>query len=197
MNLPMIITVVVVSFLAGGLVTAYGYYTPLMIASSILMTIGAGLLTTLKADSNHSKWIGYQAVFGIGLGLGMQQPMIVAQTALKSEDVPSGTAIIIFAQTLGGAMFVAVGHNVFQNQLVQNLAKHAPDQNAPKLISAGATMIRTLVTEPALYRVLMAYNDAITQTFYVAVGMGALSLVGPAFVEWISVKGKKVELDPI
>lgn len=193
----MIITVVVVSILAGGLVTAYGYYTPFMIGSSIIMTIGAGLLTTLEADSNHSKWIGYQAVFGIGLGLGMQQPIIVAQTALRSEDVPSGTAIIMFAQSLGGAMFVAVGQNVFQNQLVQNLAKHAPDENAAKLISAGATMISTLVAEPALYRVLMAYNDAITQTFYVAVAMGALSLVGPAFVEWISVKGKKVEIAPV
>ncbi|KAJ6089553.1 hypothetical protein N7467_004769 [Penicillium canescens] len=194
MNLPMIITVVVVSIVTGGLVTACGYYTPFMIASSIIMTIGAGLLTTLKADSNHSKWIGYQAVFGIGLGLGMQLPMIVAQTALKSEDIPSGTAIIMFAQTLGGAIFVAVGQNVFQNQLVHNIVKHAPDQSASKLISAGATMIRTLVAEPALSRVLIAYNDAIIQTFYVAVAMGALSLVGPAFVEWISVKSNKVEM---
>jgi hypothetical protein len=123
--------------------------------------------------------------------------MIVAQAALKSEDVPSGTAIIMFVQTLGGATFVAIGQNVFQNQLVQNLAKHAPDQNSPKLISAGATMIRMLVAEPALYRVLIAYNDAITQTFYVAVAMGALPLVGPACVEWISVKGKKVDMTPV
>jgi hypothetical protein len=41
---------------------------------------------------------------------------------------------------------------------------------------------------------LVAYNDAVTQTFYVAVAMGALSLIGPIFVEWLSVKGKKVEL---
>jgi hypothetical protein len=194
MNLPMIITVVVCSILAGGLVTACGYYTPFMIASSIIMTIGAGLLTTLETDSNHSKWIGYQALFGIGLGLGMQQPMIVAQTALKKEDVPSGTAIVLFGQTLGGAIFVSVGQNVFQNQLLTNFAKYAPDQDATKLISAGATMIRSFVSGDDLHHVLTAYNAAVTQTFYVAVAMGALSLIGPVFVEWISVKGKKIEM---
>lgn len=197
MNLPLIIAVVIVSILAGGLVTACGYYTPFMIASSVIMTIGAGLLTTLETDSNHSKWIGYQALFGIGLGLGMQQPMIVAQTALKVEDIPSGTAIVMFAQTLGGAVFVSVGQNVFQNQLVQNLATYAPNEDAGKLISAGATMLRSVVTGDALQRVLVAYNAAIVQTFYVAVAMGALSLVGPIFVEWLSVKGKKVEMAPV
>lgn len=197
MNLPMIIAVVVVSILAGGLVTACGYYTPFMIASSVIMTIGAGLLTTLKTDSGHPEWIGYQALFGIGLGLGMQQPMIVAQTALKAEDVPSGTAIVMFSQTLGGAVFVSVAQNVFQNQLVQNFARYAPDANAPKLMSAGATMLRSVVSGSQLQRVEFAYNDAITQTFYVAVAMGALSLVGPIFIEWISVKGKKVEVAPV
>ncbi|KGO68103.1 Major facilitator superfamily domain, general substrate transporter [Penicillium italicum] len=197
MNLPTILTVVVVSILSGGLVTVCGYYTPFMIASSVIMTIGAGLLTTLETDSNHSKWIGYQALFGIGLGLGMQQPMIVAQTALKPADIPSGTAIVMFAQTLGGAIFVSVGQNVFQNQLVKNLAHYAPDQDSAKLISAGATMIRTFVSGDALHRVLTAYSAAVVQTFYVAVAMGALSLVGPIFVEWLSVKGKKIEVTAV
>lgn len=194
MNLPMILAVVVVSLLAGGLVSACGYYTPFMIASSIIMTIGAGLLTTLEVDSGHPKWIGYQALFGIGLGLGMQQPMIVMQTALKSVDVPCGTAIVMFAQTLGGAIFVSVGQNVFQNQLLQNIAHYAPEANAVKLLSAGATMLRSVVSGPLLDRVLYAYNEAIMQTFYVSVAMSALTLVGPIFIEWLSVKGKKIEM---
>ncbi|KAJ5110187.1 hypothetical protein N7532_002832 [Penicillium argentinense] len=194
MNLPMIIAVVVVSLLAGGLVTACGYYTPFMIASAILMTIGAGLLSTLQVDSGHAKWIGYQALFGIGLGLGMQQPMMVMQTALKPTDVPSGTAIVMFSQTLGGSIFVSVAQNVFQNQLFQNLSRYAPDADAAKLVSAGATMLRHYVAGPVLHRVLIAYNEAIMQTFYVAVAMGALTLVGPIFVEWLSVKGKKIEM---
>ena len=193
MNLQMIIAVVVVSIISGGLVTACGYYTPFMIFSSIIITIGAGLLSTLDTESGHAKWIGYQALFGIGLGLGMQQPMIVAQTALKAEDVPSGTAIVMFSQTLGGSIFISVAQNVFQNQLFHNLALNVPDANAAKLVSAGATMLRHVVPTQMLHGVLVAYNDAIMQTFYVSIAMAALSLVGPIFVEWLSVKGKKIE----
>lgn len=197
MNLPMIIAVVILGILAGGLVTACGYYTPFMIISSIVMTIGAGLLSTLEVNSGHPKWIGYQVIFGVGLGIGMQQPMIVAQTALQAGDVPSGTAIVMFAQTLGGAIFVSVAQNVFQNQLFHNLQIYAPGVDAAMLVRAGATMLRGLVQGPMLHQVLIAYNQAITQTFYVAVAMGALSLIGPIFVEWLSVKGKKVEVAPV
>jgi hypothetical protein len=196
MNLPLIISVVVLGILAGGLVTACGYYTPFMIASSIIMTIGAGLLSTLEVDSGHPKWIGYQVVFGVGLGMGMQMPMIVTQTALKTEDVPSGTAIVMFAQTLGGAIFVSVAQNIFQNQLLHNVEMYAPGANAARVVGAGATMLRSIITGPALKPVLQAYNDAVTQTFYVAVAMGALSLIGPIFIEWLSVKGKKMDVAP-
>jgi len=196
MNLPLIISVVILGILAGGLVTACGYYTPFMIASSIIMTVGAGLLSTLEVDSNHSKWIGYQVVFGVGLGMGMQMPMIVTQTALKTADVPSGTAIVMFSQTLGGAIFVSVAQNVFQNQLLHNIEMYAPGADAAKVVGAGATMLRHVVTGPALKPVLQAYNDAVTQTFYVAVAMGALSLIGPIFIEWLSVKGKKLDVAP-
>lgn len=194
MNLPTIIGVVVVSILSGVLVTVCGYYTPFMIISSIFMAIGSGLLTTLKVDSGHSQWIGYQALLGIGIGLGMQQPMICVQTALKREDVPTGIAMVIFSQTLGGAIFISVAQNVFQNQLIVNLAKYAPTQDAAEVISAGATMIRSLVHGEALQNVLLAYNGAVTQTFYVAVAMSALSFLGPIFVQWLSVKGKNIEM---
>jgi hypothetical protein len=196
MNLPLIISVVVLGILAGGLVTACGYYTPFMIASSIIMTIGAGLLSTLEVDSGHPKWIGYQVVFGVGLGMGMQMPMIVTQTALKTEDVPSGTAIVMFSQTLGGAIFVSVAQNVFQNQLLHNVQMDAPGADAARVVGAGATMLRSIIAGPALEPVLQAYNDAVTQTFYVAVAMGALSLIGPIFIEWLSVKGKKMDVAP-
>ena len=66
-NLPMILALVIMSVIAGGLVTAIGYYTPFMIASSILMSVGAGLLTTFKVNTGHAEWIGYQVIFGFGV----------------------------------------------------------------------------------------------------------------------------------
>lgn len=194
MNLGMILGVVVCSIMSGGLVSLLGYYTPFMIASSVILTIGAGLLSTLRTDSGHSKWIGYQAMFGMGVGLGMQQTMIAVQASLPLADVPTATALMMFAQTLGGAVFISVGQNVFTNQLVNNVQIDAPGVDPSLVLRVGATMLRQVVPPESLQNVLQAYNDAITQTFYVGVAMGALSIVGPLFVEWKSVKGKKLEM---
>lgn len=184
------------SLVSGFLVSAIGYYTPFMLISSVIMTIGAGLLSTLKVDSGHPAWIGYQALTGIGIGVGLQQAMIVVQTAVQDTDVPSATAIVMFTQSLGGALFVSVGQNVFQNQLFKNLAIEAPSVNAAQVAGTGATMLRHVVSEDVLPAVLVAYSNAITESFYVAVAMAAISIIGVLPVQWLSVKGKKIEALP-
>lgn len=194
MNLPMILGLVVVSVVAGGAVSAVGYYTPFIYASVVLMSIGAGLLTTFKPNTGHAKWIGYQFIFGAGIGAGMQQTLIAAQTALPLSDVPIGTAIMMFAQTLGGALMVSVGQNVFQNQLVKNLASAVPNLNAVTIIATGATQLKNAVPKEFLPQVILAYNNALTQTWYVAVALAAISGLGASVIQWKSVKGKNIEM---
>ncbi|GIJ90213.1 hypothetical protein Asppvi_009166 [Aspergillus pseudoviridinutans] len=196
MNLPMLLGSVLMSLLSGAMVSAIGYYAPFMLASPVMITVGAGLLSTLKVDSGHAAWIGYQALAGLGIGLGLQQPMIVVQTAVQDTDVPSATSIVMFMQTLGGALFVSVGQNVFQNQLYKNLAVQVPSVNAAQVAGTGATMLRHVVSEDILPAVLVAYSNAITESFYVAVAMSAVSILGAIPVQWLSVKGKKIETLP-
>ncbi|THW08577.1 MFS transporter [Aureobasidium pullulans] len=194
MSLPLILGVVICSVVAGGLVTTFGFYSPFMIASSILMAIGAGLLTTFKVDTGHAEWIGYQALFGIGVGLGMQQILIAVQTVLPAADIPTGTAIVMFFQTLGGALFISVGQNVFTNKLVSGLKAAVPDLDPAIVLSTGATELKSAIGEQYRDGVLQAYNDALTNSYYVAVALATLSIIGSAAVEWKSVKGKKIEM---
>jgi hypothetical protein len=192
MNLPAILGLVIVSMASGVLVTVLGYYTPFMLISSVLMAIGAGLLSTLETDSNSPKWIGYQFLFGAGVGFGMQQTLVAVQTALPAEDVAIGTAIMMFTQTLGGALFISVGQNVFTNQLIKNLGTVVPDLDPKLVLVVGATELKHAIEAKFLPGVLTAYNLALTQTFYVSVAAGSLSILGAAFVEWKSMKGKQV-----
>lgn len=48
-------------------------------------------MTTFKPSSGIGKWIGYQAIYGAGIGFGMQQPLIAIQTALPDKQVAEGT----------------------------------------------------------------------------------------------------------
>lgn len=194
MNLPAIVGLSLFSIVSGGLVSVVGYYTPFMLAATTLATVGIGLLTTLEPDSGPGKWIGYQAMFGIGAGLGFQQALTTVQASLPAVDVPHATAIITFAQSLGGAIFISVGENVFSNQLIRNLEADAPSVNAAEIFKAGATMLRRVVPEDMLSVVLNSYNKAVTETFYVAVAMCGLSLFGALVLEWRSVKGRSMEM---
>ncbi|KAJ3544355.1 hypothetical protein NM208_g3096 [Fusarium decemcellulare] len=191
MNLPMILGLVIISVLAGGAVSALGYYTPLILASAVLMSIGAGLLTTFRLSTSSPAWIGYQALYGIGAGLGMQLPLVAVQTALAEHDIPIGTATLMFSQTLGGSVFVQVAQNVFTNQLTAELRGVGVD---PKIIlSVGATELRDRVSTKALGIVLVAYNKALTDTWYVSVATAVLALMPAVFIPWKSVKSKNAE----
>jgi hypothetical protein len=193
-NLPVILGLVVISMIAGGLVTAVGYYTPFMLISAVLMAIGSGLLTTFEVDTGSPQWIGYQFIFGAGVGFGMQQTLVAVQTVLPAADVPIGTAIMMFSQTLGGALFISVAQNVFTNQLIKNLKTVVPDLDPTIVLVVGATELKNQIEQRYLPGVLTAYNLALTQTFYVSVATATMSIVGAAFVQWTSMKGKKIEM---
>ncbi|RYO92130.1 hypothetical protein DL766_010300 [Monosporascus sp. MC13-8B] len=193
-NLPMLITVVVFSLLAGAIVTRQGYYAPFMITGTVLMAAGAGLLSLFTANTTTAAWVIYQLLFGAGVGLGMQQPLMAVQTVLDIRDVPTGTAVVVFLQTLGGALFVSVGQTVFANKLVQKLAVNVPGLNPTIVLNAGAANLQHSVSAEYIPGVILSYNDALTKTFLVAAGLAAATGFGSAAVEWRSVKEKKVEV---
>ncbi|RMY77621.1 hypothetical protein D0864_09436, partial [Hortaea werneckii] len=125
-TIPLVLSLVVASILAGQAVGRIGYYTPFAMASAIIMPIGAGLISTWTVHTGSPKWIGFQILFGFGVGLGMQQATIAAQTVLRKQDVPTGVALLFFAQQLGGAIFVSVGQNVLDSKLVSGIVKLVP-----------------------------------------------------------------------
>lgn len=195
MNLPLILGLVAVSMLSGGLVTYFGYYTPFMILSSVLTSVGAGLMTTFTVDTPQSQWVGYQFIYGAGTGFGMQQTMVAVQASLDGNDIAIGTAIVMFSQTLGGALFIAVAQNVFENRLVSNIeAANFPGLDPVAVLNTGATQIQKLIAPKFLPTVLTAYNNALTNAYYVSVAMSALTIIGALTIEWRSVKGKKIEM---
>ncbi|KAJ1327417.1 MFS multidrug transporter [Microdochium nivale] len=193
-NLPMMLANILGSILAGAMVTTLGYYVPFMLASTLAMSVGAGLMTTLAPSSPASAWIGYQVVLGLGPGLGFQQPLIAVQTVLDMADVPTGTALIVFLQSLGGALFVAVGQTVFANGLARELVLRLPGIDPALILSSGATNLKNILSPDQLVQAIAAYNTALTSTFFVGVGLAVAMLIGSSLVEWKSVKGKNIEV---
>lgn len=196
MNLPMLISLVLMSLVAGIAVTVFGHYAPFMIAATVLMSVGYGLIATFTPDTKPAMWIGYQVLAGAGMGLGTQQPLMAVQTVLETADIPIGTSVIIFIQTLGGALFVSITENVFTNKLVEYILQRIPGLDPEVVLAVGVTNIDSVVPAAMLPAVKLAYNDALRQAFLISTVMAAATVVGSALVEWRSVKEKKTEQGP-
>ncbi|ORY01729.1 major facilitator superfamily domain-containing protein [Clohesyomyces aquaticus] len=188
MMIPLVLSVVVGSIVSGGLVQRFGYYTPFMIFGSVCMSVGTGLLTTWNSSTSSAEWIGYQILIGIGVGSSMQHPNLAVQVVLPKEDIPSGTALLSFAQTLGGAIFVAVGQNVFIDKFTAALGDiHGIDP--ARILHQGATGFRKGVPDFVIPRVVEAYNYSLVKgTFFAALIVACLSFLAAIGMEWRSVK---------
>lgn len=168
-------------------ITATGYYVPWMFVSAILMSVGAGLTTTFEKQTASKDWIGYQVIFGLGLGMGMQQPGLAAQTVLNQKDVSIGISLVFFAQSLGGAIFVSIGQALFIGHLSSTLDKITGiDMGA--ILAAGATELAQIVPVDKLTEVLLAYNDSLVRALAVAVAVSCLMLIPALGMEWRTTK---------
>lgn len=187
-TIPLVLSVVVGSISSGGLVQKIGYYTPFMILGSCLMAVGTGLLTTWDASTPSSMWIGFQIILGLGVGYTMQHPNLAIQIVLPKQDVATGTALLSLSQTLGGAVMVAVGQNVFIDKFTTSL-EHIGGLNPEHVVSSGVTDLKNVVDGFLLHRVLQAYNMSLTQgPFLAAVFVACLAVPSALGMEWRSVK---------
>ncbi len=185
-TLPMVMSLVAASISTGALISRIGYYTPVMIVGVCLLSAGAGLLTTLQPDTPQAQWVGYQFLYGFGLGCTFQAPNLAAQTVLPNKDVPIGTSLMFFSQLLGGAIFISVGQNVLNNQLLQRLTG-LPGFSPSFLQNSGATSLTNLPPQ-VKDQVTTAYNESLRKVFQVGLILACLVILGAATLEWRSVK---------
>ncbi|KAH7032778.1 major facilitator superfamily domain-containing protein [Microdochium trichocladiopsis] len=192
--LPLTLAMVVGSISNGLLVSRLGYYTPFMLAGVCIMSIGSGLFLTFDASTPAPKWIGYQILYGFGLGWTFQAPNLAAQTVLPTKDVSMGISLMFFTQLLSGAIFISVGQNVLTNELLKRL--EGVMGVTPELIeNTGATSLSSALPEGVRGVVLDAYNLSLRQVFIVGAACTCLTIFAALAMEWRSVKEKKNKQD--
>jgi len=152
------------SITAGFLVNKAGSFNPPAVAGALLAAVGSGLLYTLQTNTSTSKWNVYQIICSVGVGAALQQYLITIQAILPKEEVPIGTALILFSQNLSGAIFVSVGNSVIRNQLSKGLP------------------------EDLVGQYLSVYKSALKGAFLLAIPLSCLAFLGAIALEWKSLK---------
>lgn len=186
--LPFMIAIIGSIMSGGYLCSKVGYYNPFMFAPITLGAAGAGLIYTWDVDTSTSRLIGYQILYGVGVGLGIQQAIVAVQAGSKNVDIPSGIALLCFSENFGGALFVSVAQNLWANRLASKLQDIAGVDPA-QVVKTGATEITSLTQDQeTLAAIRAAYNDALSQPFLVALILLCIATIGTVGVDWKSTK---------
>ena len=176
-TLPTFISQLLFTIIGIFVVQRFLYLAPPAVVGNIVGTIGAALMTTFNIHTSSGKWIGYQILTGAGRGLGLQQPFLAVQSHCPPAQLAVGTAVVAWSQFFGGAIFVAMGQTAFANLLRHSLTQYAPDVDQEIIVEAGATNYAADVPASQQGEVLLAYNQAIVQTYYLAVASAAAAAI--------------------
>ncbi|RFU32819.1 hypothetical protein B7463_g3499, partial [Scytalidium lignicola] len=183
-NFPLIVGASIFSIISGVLIAIFGHFTPLMIFSSIVATVGCGLIYSLDINSSSSAWIGYQALAGIGIGLGFQIPVIVTQGIVEASDLSSVSALTLFFQIIGGSLFISASQAAFANKLVVALPKYAPSVDPHLVVATGAAELRKVFVPEVIPGILEAYMQGLRVSFALTIALGGISLITSLFSPW-------------
>lgn len=182
-SLPIIIGSLL-SVLSGFVVAGTGHWVPFMAIGAVLDTIGCGLCYTLDIGTGASHWIGYQAIAGIGMGVGMQIPFMACQAVVSMVDISSVSAITLFFQIIGGSFAVSAAQAAFANTLVKRLPITAPNVEPRAVLAAGATNIRATFPPEQIQGILEAYVSGLEVVFALSTGLVGMSVLFAVMPRW-------------
>lgn len=100
-------------------------------------------------------------------------------------------ALLMFTQTLSGAIFLNFAETIFTNSLKSGIQRYSPFVNVEEVIAAGASAIRDVVAKDELAGVLLAYSKSIDRIFYMAAGLAACSFCFSWGMGWKDIRKKK------
>jgi hypothetical protein len=90
-----------VALVAGIAVKKTGRYLILIYVGWTLIIIGAGLLTTLRADSSIAKAVGFQAVIGSGVGMVYVAVIFPILASIPVTQTAPAMALYVFTRNFG------------------------------------------------------------------------------------------------
>lgn len=174
----MVLGLTVSIILAGPITGRIGYFTPAMVVSTVLTSIGTGLIVKWMIGHNlMAEMMVYQAIYGFGCGFGWQAPYLAAQTAVATRDLTQGLVLVSFSFSTAGVVALAIAQQIFSNQLVALLRDIFPGLTTEDVVTQGATSIISQADEDELPQVLDSYNSAIWAVFIMALVLSCVSVV--------------------
>lgn len=176
--LPMMVPVVIVSTIAGKVMSGTGRYKIFPVLGTVFMTAGLGLLATMDTGTSRLLTGLYMVLVGIGLGFTMQMSGTIAQNSVSMRDMGAAMSSVNLFRTLGGSLGVAVFGSLFTRAIQPTLPTGATSD-------PGALQNLPAAAKDAY---LTAASSGTSQIFLTAAILSALAFLAALFVIEVPLK---------
>lgn len=194
MTLPMMAGLLISSMVIGQLVTRFGKWKGYLILGSVLLIAGSVMLSTLHYDTNFVLVSIYMFVMGAGVGMTMQNLVLIVQNVAKPSEMGVASSGVTFFRSLGGTIGVSVMGAVLANSLtglfsdgkerlgaaIAQLGEKGADVAAQ--LSSGTLPEVRLLPEPVRSIIEDFYAQAISHAFLIGIPLAVISLIAILFL---------------
>ena len=184
LTLPMIAGNLIGSVASGILISRFGKWKRFLIAGSVLLIGGLAFAGTM--DHTTELWIVaiYTGVFGLGLGMLMQNLVLAVQNTVQAKDIGTASASVAFFRSVGGAIGVSVLGAIMSNHVKDLAVEGMAAAGIPVQGGAsGASMDLADMPAPIADIMRAAYGDATAQIFLISAIISVVALLAVPFIK--------------
>ncbi|SNS92308.1 drug resistance transporter, EmrB/QacA subfamily [Micrococcales bacterium KH10] len=183
-SLPTVIGMFAASTISGNLISSTGRYKKIMIGGAAALIAGLVAVGTVNENTPLALLFVFLFVIGAGVGMLMQNLVLVTQNTLDIQDIGSGTSGVAFFRTMGGAMGVAMLGSVLANRVSAELTKGLELLGG----AAGSSQLNSIphlseLPEPVQHVVSHAYGVGVPEIFLVSAPIAVITLIAVCFLK--------------
>jgi MFS family permease len=177
LTIPMIAGLLIASTVIGQVISRTGVWKRYVVTGSILLSIGMGLMGTVRYDTNWFELAVFMFILGAGIGMIMQNLVLVVQNVLPVRMLGSGSSSIAFFRSLGGAVGVSAMGALLGSRVTTLVTAGLDRLNIPA--GSDTNTIPELSTLPLPVRNVIeaAYGEAIGDIFLAALPLALITVV--------------------
>jgi EmrB/QacA subfamily drug resistance transporter len=184
LSIPMVIGLFLSSTIIGRIISRTGRYRRFMLAGTLLMTAGLGLVGTMDETTSLAEIGVFMFIVGAGMGMVMQNLVLVVQNAVAQSDIGAASSLVAFFRSLGGAIGVSVLGALLAHHaralITEGLAARGID---PSRVG-GASRVPDVHSLPApiAHVIEHAYGTGIAEIFLTAAPLGLVAFLALLFM---------------
>ncbi|MDJ0356744.1 MDR family MFS transporter [Paenarthrobacter sp. PH39-S1] len=195
LTMPMIAGNLIGSVVAGLLVSTFGKWKGYLVGGAVLLIVGLGLAGTIDHSTSLFLVGVYTFVFGLGLGMMMQNLVLAVQNTVAAKDIGAASGSVAFFRTVGGAAGVSVLGAILGTRVTDLVSTGLKNIGVTGAGSGVSLDVKDLPA-PIAEVVRAAYGDGTALIFTIAAFMSVVALIAVLLIKEVPLR-RTVDIVPI